>query len=131
MFGFCLVFVWFLFGFCLVFVWYLLGSSIEPECQFFDDQKIAPLFATQFTGVSRRIAQAERKTFLIFVCLMPRKDCNPKLRTRAGLKGQMGEASHGRDARLGSGRSDYRLRGRLRVSAETASDPEPRRRRPF
>jgi len=107
-------FVWFLFGFCLVFVWYLLGSSIEPECQFFDDQKIAPLFATQFTGVSRRIAQAERKTFLIFVCLMPRKDCNLGTKDESGSAGRVGRGTfHGHAARLDAGRSDCWVRGCL------------------
>jgi hypothetical protein len=54
-----------------------------------------------------------REGFRIFVCLMPRKNCNPELRARAGLRGQLGEASHGHDARLGSGRSNHRLRGCL------------------
>ena len=36
-----------------------------------------------------------REGFKIFVCLMPRKNCNPVLRARAGLRGHLGEASHG------------------------------------
>jgi len=31
----------------------------------------------------------------------------------AGLRGQLGEAFHGHSARLGLGRFNYRLRGRL------------------
>jgi hypothetical protein len=54
-----------------------------------------------------------REVFKIFICLMSRKNCNPELSTEAGLRAQLGEASHGHDGRLGSGRSDYRLRGRL------------------
>jgi len=49
----------------------------------------------------------------ILVCLVSRKDCNPELRRRAGLRGQLREASHGYDAGLGPGRSNYWVRGRL------------------
>jgi hypothetical protein len=51
--------------------------------------------------------------FKIFICFMSRKTCNPELSTEAGLRAQLGEAFHGHDGRLGSGRSGYRLRGRL------------------
>jgi len=70
---------------------------------------------------------------LIFICLTPRKDCNPELWTRAGLRGHW--VRHPMDMMLGWVLVVLVIGCVVvyGVRAETANDrpAEPRRRRPF
>ena len=90
---------------------YLFGTVLVGQCRYFSGQigRDKPLA----WELATLVLEQNPEGFKIFICLVSSKNCNPKISARTDLRAQLSEASHGRGARLGSSRSDYRLRGRV------------------